>query len=350
MRLWLTALCLLGCGTADPPEVVRAAPGPVPDPAVESAPAMEPPSDHEQEPEIERTWPGRVEACDLPTPRVGALREGLRYAPGRHLDLALPASEGPHPWVVLIHGGGWSAGERGHLRREMEMLATLGFAAASVDYRLLDAGRPNRWPVQVADVRCAVRYLRRRAGSLGLDPERGAALGFSAGGYLAEMLGTASDVEGLDHACPDTETSPAVRAVVAYYAPADLRPEASYSRAADAILTRFLGAPRARVPERAALASPVVHVDAADPPHLLLHGTRDTVVPLDQSERMRDALEAAGVHAQLVVVDGAPHGFRLFWRGERTRPATCTTVAFLEAALRSPRGASRSAGASGSRP
>jgi len=335
----------VGCGPAE--GTARPAPPPPP-PEVREEAAADPPPPPEA-PEPERAWPGLVGECALPAPR-DAVREGLRYAPGRHLDLALPEGDGPHPWVVLIHGGGWSAGERGHLRREMEMLAALGFAAASVDYRLLDDGAPNRWPVQIADARCAVRYLRRRAGALGLDPERGAAVGFSAGGHLAELLGTAPEVEGLDHACPDVETSPRVQAVVAYYAPADLRPEARYSRAADGILTRFLGAPRGRVPERAALASPIVHVDPTDPPHLLLHGTRDTVVPLEQSEAMRDALRGAGVHAQLVVVDEAPHGFRLFWRGGRTRPATCTVVAFLDAALRSRRDASRSAAASGSPP
>lgn len=282
--------------------------------------------------------PDRIEDCVVPRPsdRV-RLREAIVYArPGwaLMLDLALPRAAGPHPLVLLFHGGGWSAGERVHLRDEMTTLAGLGYAAASVDYRLMDDGARNRFPTQIADARCAVRYLRRRSGALGLDPDRIAAVGFSAGGHLAELLATAPEVDALDGDCGDTETSPAVRAAIAYYAPSDLRPEASYGRAADRIITRFLDGTRREHPDRAALASPLTHVDADDAPVLLVHGTEDTVVPIDQSRRLSAALSTAGVPVRSVEIEGAPHGFRMFGRAPRTRAATCTSLAFLRATLR----------------
>jgi acetyl esterase/lipase len=285
-----------------------------------------------------RALPPRVDDCVVPEPGPGVrIREAVVYARPRgplRLDLALPPGGGPHPVVLLVHGGGWSAGERIHLRDEMRILAGLGYAAASIDYRLMDHGAPNRFPAAVADARCAVRYLRRNAADLGLDAERMAAVGFSAGGHLAQMLATAPDVEGLDAGCGDVATSPAVRAAIAYYAPSDLRPAAPFGRAADRIITRFLGATRRARPDRAALASPIAHVDGRDAAMLLVHGTADTVVPVNQSRRMRAALSHAGVPVRYVEIPDAPHGFRMFGRRLPVRPGTCTSLAFLRATLR----------------
>lgn len=279
-----------------------------------------------------------VARCAAParTDAAPRLREGIVYArPGGAalaLDLALPAGEGPHPVVVVVHGGGWAAGERAHVRDEIATLATAGYAGAAIDYRLVEGGR-NPSPAQVADARCALRYLRRHAAELGLDPDRVGALGYSAGGQIALMLATGADVSGIDGGCADVSTSPRVRGAVAYFAPTDLRPETTFSRAADRVIARFLGTTRRRDPAAAALASPIAHVDASDAPVLLVHGTADRVVPFDQATAMRDALDRAGVPVTLVPVEDGQHGFRLFGDEPRLSAATCTTLAFLRAFL-----------------
>ncbi len=309
-------------------------PGPVPHPA-RADPLDSPESDAARNP---HTLPDEVRACALPRPDQGVrLEEGIVYSrPGAPLalDLALPRGQGPHPWLVLFHGGGWRAGERIHLRDEILALAGLGYAAASVDYRLVDHGARNAFPAAVTDARCAVRYLRRHARRFELDPQRAGAIGFSSGGHLAEMLGTAAGVEGLDRGCADRETSPAVQAVIAYFAPSDLRRGAHFARAADRVRDRFLGTPPEQDPERADLASPLVHVGGDSPPTLLVHGTEDRVVPLAQSRTMRDALAQAGVPVELVELPGVGHGFRLFSHMAGTRPGACTSLAFLDATLR----------------
>lgn len=248
----------------------------------------------------------------------------------QRIDLAVPRGEGPHPWILVIHGGGWSGGQRAHVHPDLGWLVAQGYAAAALDYRLVARGARNRFPTQVADARCAVRYLRRHAEALGLDPDRAGAIGYSAGAHLAMMLATASEVDGLDE-CEDTQTSPSIRIAVSYFGPSDLRPEAEYDAGADRIVNRFLGQNRRREPELAALASPIAHIDADDAPVMLVHGTEDQVVPVVQSRAMRAALTRAGVPAQLVEVEGRGHGFRVF--ATELRAATCTTLAFLERAM-----------------
>jgi len=282
--------------------------------------------------------PAVVSACVAPqrTSEAPRLREGIVYArPGGRplaLDLALPAGRGPHPVVLVFHGGGWRAGERSHVREEVATLARLGYAGAAVDYRLVD-GYSNTFPAAISDARCAVRYLRSHADELGVDESRIGALGYSSGAQMALMLATASDVTGLDEGCADAGTSPAIRAAIGVASPTDLRPEATFSRPADRVISRFLGTTRRRDPRTASLASPIAHVGAGDAATLLVHGTRDRVIPIDQPRRLRAALARARVPVTLVELDGVPHGFRVFGDDPRVRAGVCTTLAFLRATL-----------------
>lgn len=282
--------------------------------------------------------PAVVRACAPPrrTSEAPRLREGIVYSrPGGRplaLDLALPAGRGPHPVVLVFHGGAWRAGERAHVREEIAVLARLGYAGAAIDYRLVD-GYSNTFPAAIADARCAVRHLRSRAADLDLDPDRIGALGYSSGAQVALMLATASDVAGLDDGCADVGTSPAVRAAIGVASPTDLRPEARFTRPADRAITRFLGTTRRRDPDAAALASPIAHVGGGDAATLLIHGTADRVIPIEQPRRLRAALARAGAPVTLVELDGVEHGFRLFGDDPRVLPGVCTAVAFLRAAL-----------------
>lgn len=163
-------------------------------------------------------------------------------------------------------------------------------------------------PEIVEDVRRATRYIRHHASEWGVDPNRLGAFGGSAGGHLALMLGTASD-EGKSGAEEGfLAESNRIASVVAYFPPVDLR---QMARGASNTFD-----PNQRFPalnfdrERAGDFSPLLHVSADDPPVLLIHGTADELVPHSHSERMHAALEQAGVTSELILLEGAPHGFR----------------------------------------
>ena len=240
------------------------------------------------------------------------------------MDIAWPKTSGLHPLVVLIHGGGWVIGDRTGLDSIAKLLAGQGYVAASVDYRLL-----KKFPAPVEDVRCAVKWLRANASAYSIDPSRVAALGTSAGAHLAGMLGTASGVSGLDGNC-STSGSPSVNAVLGYFGAYDLRYSDEIGRGLE-FVNVLLGDQPEHVPTVAALASPITHVDASDPPQLLLHATGDIMVFIKQSRDMKSALQAAGARATLVETDGghgAPDPFSSVYP-----TATCTALKFLSEQL-----------------
>ena len=242
------------------------------------------------------------------------------------LDLYLPekAPASPLPVVVWVHGGGWSKGSKEN--PPLSWLAAEGYAVVSINYRLSWLAR---WPAQNEDVRAAVRWLRTHAARHGLDPARIAIAGGSAGGHLAALAGT--------QAPPAGETvSSRVRAVIDLYGPSDLpsmpanRPDHPDEDIARTNGARLLGGPVRDRLELAREASPLHHVSAGDPPFLILHGDRDPLVPLEQSRRLHEALRAAGVASELVVLPGAGHGGKEFSTPEiRARIRT-----FLADALR----------------
>jgi acetyl esterase/lipase len=266
---------------------------------------------------------------------------GVPYAalPGirpLELDLHLPADDAPAPLVVFLHGGGWRVGNRHSVGpayqdadpTPFEQVAQAGIAVASVDYRL---SGELVWPAQLHDAKAAVRWLRRRAPELGIDPDRIAAWGESAGGHLAELLGLTGDDPALEGEVGFTGASTRVGPVAAWYSPSDVLTMAPDTGADPTDATTrealLLGAAPATVPERAAEASPVAHVSAAAPPFLLLHGRADTVVPAVQSRRMHDALAAAGADVELHTYEGADH----MWLGAPAAAADALdrTIAFL---------------------
>ena len=233
------------------------------------------------------------------------------------LDLVLPAETGePVPVVVFVHGGGWRLGSRhsvgpmyrGASPSPFERVAQAGVAVASIDYRL--SGEAT-WPAQLHDAKAAVRWMRARAGELGIDPDRIAAWGESSGGHLAELLGLTADDPALEGEVGITGPSSRVAAVVAWFAPSDVAAVGTDTGAdPDDATTReaqLLGAPAASVPDLAAQASPVTHVSPAAPPFLLLHGAGDRAVPCVQSERLHSALAEAGVDVELDVYEDADH-------------------------------------------
>ena len=288
--------------------------------------------------------PPPAHEAPLPPPREAgdgvSVLAGVPYAalPGARpleLDLYQPA-ERPAPVVVFVHGGGWRLGSRHSAgpaysgTSPFEAVARAGVAVASVDHRLSGEAR---WPAPLHDVKAAVRWLRSRAGELGVDPGRVYAWGESAGGHLAALLGLTADRPELEGDVGVTGPSSAVGAVAAWYAPSDLPALAADlgtdPMAADSREAQLLGAPLPTVPDLAAEASPVTHVSPGAPPFLLLHGRADRFIPCVQSERLRDALQGAGAPVEFTGYDGADH----MWLGSPAAAddALVRTIGFLAA-------------------
>lgn len=258
------------------------------------------------------------------------------------MELLVPSSASfPVPVVVWIHGGGWFQGSRLPIPTGVSDLCSRGYAVASIDYRLTaDA----IWPAQIHDVKGAIRWLRAHADQYGLDPDRFAAWGDSAGGHLAAMLGVSGglgtvsigsvtvDLEGTMGG--NLGQSSRVQAVVDWYGQSDLLqmrfyPATTLHDPQGSPESKLIGGPIQKNPERSATASPVSFVSPDDPPFLLMHGTVDPLIPFNQSELLADALRASRVPVSFVPVPEAGHGGSTFFT-----PANFQTVyQFLDARL-----------------
>jgi acetyl esterase/lipase len=245
------------------------------------------------------------------------------------LELLVPqGATNPVPVVLWIHGGGWRTGSRLPVPTRASNLCPRGYAVASVDYRLTTTAL---WPAQIQDVRGAVRWLRAHAAQYGLDTDRFAAFGDSAGGHLAAFLGMSGgvgtvtvgsvtlDLEGSTGG--NLDQSSQVQAVVDWYGATDVLQMHFYPTTVNhdgsgSDESKFLGGPIQDRPELAATANPVTYVDPDDPPLLVLHGTLDKLIPFNQSQLLVDAVRAAGVPARLVPVQGAGHGGSTFDKTE----------------------------------
>jgi acetyl esterase/lipase len=172
--------------------------------------------------------------------------------------------------------------------------------------------------------------LRSKSADYAIDSNHIAALGSSAGSHLASMLGTASDVGGLDGSCAVAGSS-RVDAVIGYFGAYDLRNSSSIGSGASFVVA-LLGDSPEHVPAAARLASPIAHVDSGDAPHLLLHGSSDTMVLISQSRKMESGLQSAGVPATLIEQAGAAHGSPVPFSSSYPS-ATCTTLKFLREQL-----------------
>ncbi len=212
------------------------------------------------------------------------------------LDASYPATaKGRWPAIVYVHGGSWTGGDKRSAvtQQDRVALAEAGFLVASINYRLAPE---YRFPAMIEDAKCAVRYLRAHADEFNLDPGRIGAFGNSAGGHIVALLGLADESAGwdvgqyLDH-------SSAVGAVADLYGPTDLTTLVDNNR--EGVFRN----------EDLMAASPVNHVTENAPPFLILHGDKDSLVPLAQSQALYARLKEYGAQAELVVVRGGGHGF-----------------------------------------
>jgi acetyl esterase/lipase len=244
-------------------------------------------------------------------------------SPAQKLDVYLPdEGEGPFPVIVSLHGGAFMGCDKADIQ-VLPMLEGLkrDYAVVAVNYRL---SWEATFPALVHDVKAAVRWIRANAQRYYLDPEKIAAWGGSAGGYLASMLGTSAGVQELeDLSLGNSEHPSHVQAVVDWFGPTDflkmdeqlaergLPPEPGTEHSgANSPESLLLGEQITKVPELVKAANPETYVTPAAPPFFLQHGTMDAVVPMQMSINFAAKLEQVlgKDWVQLELLEGAEHG------------------------------------------
>jgi acetyl esterase/lipase len=230
------------------------------------------------------------------------------------LDASVPDGTGPFPVAILIHGGGWGAGDKRGSDRPgngaditpwFAPLTQAKFVWFSINYRLAPA---HRWPACMDDVHTAVRWVKAHAAEFKGDPARIAVFGHSAGGHLAMMLATRSAEETR------------VQAVVGFAPVTDHEQDLAQRGGLSPALQNLLNLPKEVTPQSLnalRAISPINRVRAGMPPVLILHGDADQTVPLAQSLAFQKRLRAAGNTCDLIVLKAAPHGL-IAW--EKVQP------------------------------
>lgn len=284
-------------------------------------------------PQVPVAFPGGVKAYrDVTYQTVPGYRPQI-------VDIYVPATPGPHPLVLYIHGGGWIGGHTRHSGafsdwpKVLASLAAEGFTVASLEYRLSGEAR---FPAQLQDSNAALRFLRANAAQYRIDPKRVGVWGGSAGGHLAALTAVT---------CRDTALDPAagndgcVQAAVTWYGVYDFT-GMNATPDGNSAGTKLLGCDGPCPADKNRLVSPVSYVDAKDPPFLLIHGDEDKTVPVAQSHLGEAALKAVGVPVQSIYIPGVDHSF-IGKTPAETRTASLkainATFDFLHAKLGVPR-------------
>jgi acetyl esterase/lipase len=231
------------------------------------------------------------QSVEIPRTEIGEVRVE-RYTPPswpEALDARIrrPEEAGPHPAVLLVHGGGWQRRSPDDMTGIARYLARRGLVTVNVAYRFAPE---YRFPAQLRDVQQAMHWIHANADQLDVDPQQIGALGYSSGAHLVSLLamvaGQGGELDGGARTRPD--------AVVAGGTPSDLRKWKDGK-----LVEEFLGGTRAEVPEAYAAASPIRHVHAGAPPVFLFHGTMDMLVTPDHATDFHAALRQAGVDSEL---------------------------------------------------
>ena len=249
--------------------------------------------------------------------------------PKEMMDIYVPTAAGALPVVVYIHGGGWMSGSRAPAQGPADHFNGQGYVFCSIDYRF-SAEAP--YPAQIEDCKCAIRFLRANAAKYHIDPKHIGVWGDSAGGHLVALLGLTPKVRRLEGTEGWRKQSSTVQAVLDWYGPTDLRAGGLGTTYANdygihAVKALLGGSTDAKL---AADASPITFVSKDAPPFLIMHGDKDDLVPVEQSQKLYDALKADGDDATLQIVAGAGHGGPQFTTPENVALAD----AFFERTLK----------------
>lgn len=240
------------------------------------------------------------------------------------MTLLVPRTQEAKPAIVYYPGGGFTSANHEKFIEMRMALAKAGFVVAAAEYRTV----PDRYPALINDAKAAVRYLRAHARQFGIDPQRIGVIGDSAGGYVAQMMGTTNGEKQFDTG-DFTEVSSDVQAAVTIYGISNLMnigegyPEAIQEvhkspAVTEALLIHgpafadFAGESILSDPQKALEASPIGHIKQGMPPFLIMHGSADKLVSPVQSEQFYRALTEKGNQADFIEVEGAGHG-DLYW-------------------------------------
>lgn len=254
-----------------------------------------------------------------------------------HMDAYLPPAsfQRPRPAVIYIHGGGWHGGSRGDARAQefCRALAGQGYAAFSIDY-LLNTIRKEpdgkttitsvAWPQNFIDSKTAVRFIRKYADAYGIDPDRIAVMGASAGAHLAMLVAATKDDPAWNQRGLYPEESNEIAAVIQFYGRFDVTRDRR---------PQFAGTTPEETEANVVAASPATHLTARMPPVLAIQGEDDKVVPVSYGRRLVERLQALGVPHEYIEIPGAGHSFGLTLPQKDLRPAF---FAFLEKHLAAP--------------
>ncbi|MEX2606490.1 MAG: alpha/beta hydrolase [Kiritimatiellia bacterium] len=247
------------------------------------------------------------------------------------MDAYLPsdAFPGPHPAILLIHGGGWRINDKAD-PREVNIgthLAKKGYAVFSINYLLNEGYRDENgkmiltkiaWPQNFYDCKSGLRFLCAKAAEYNINPDRIATMGGSAGGHLAMLVGSTILHEAFNREGLYTDQSNEVSCILTLYGEFDLR-------------ARPTSPMRGRTAEETARnehdASPVNWINQKTPPMFIAHGSADTLIPVERSRLLAQHLERMGVEYWYVEISGAPHTFDLHPEQMNLEP---TILSFLQ--------------------
>jgi acetyl esterase/lipase len=231
----------------------------------------------------------------------------------QRLDLFQPAlspftlpvfSSHRRPGIVMVHGGGWSGGDKSAYTALGRYYAALGYVCVSINYRLAPL---HVWPAQIDDTQAAVRWMRKNSRALGVDPSRIGAVGASAGGHLVLFLGETDTFNDFDPLL--SGYSSRVQAVVDYFGPTDMTNPIEWASNIWLLIQNLVG--QTWLPGSAAYraVSPLYYVTPDDAPTVVFHGTADNVVPVAQSQRIVAAMQSSLVPVAYYQFPGEGHGF-----------------------------------------
>ena len=273
---------------------------------------------------------------EVPVPPGMKVEKDIVYGTGGGeplaLDLYSPESlSAPVPGVIFIHGGGWRSGKRQDYQVYTSRFAQHGYVVATVTYRLREAGY---FPNCVEDVKCAVRWMRANAEKLNVDPNRIAVIGGSAGGHLSMMVGYSSDVAEFEGEGGNAGVSSAVQAVIDIYGPVDFTQPENRDHS---LVTNFLQGTYEEIPDVFVKASPITYLDPTDPPTLIIHGTIDTLVPVEQSDLLAEKFQEMGKTYWYDRIDGWPHAMDV--ANPVNQRVEQVSIAFLKEVFGAPAGA-----------